>query len=65
MSTFGISEFQTLNNIAYPKFQTPNKPMSTPVSKVKEFLPWGEHILHIPQISESESGLMCMALCYY
>ena len=36
-STFGTSKFQTPNNLAWPKLQTPNKQISTSVPEVKEF----------------------------
>ena len=37
MSMLGTLKFQTLNNIGYAKSQTPNKLISTPISKVKKF----------------------------
>ena len=41
ISPFGTSNFQTPNNLAYSKFQTPNKHISIAVSKVKELPPCG------------------------
>ena len=41
-STFGTSKLQIPNNFAYLKLQTPNKHISIPIPKVKEFPPVGD-----------------------